>query len=140
MGNTAESVGPEIGASALSVLTDEEFFHGSLTNLVEASAEPNFLVCAKISLWTIQILEALATHHRGCNPADPCRAGDDATFRNLLDRAESMDLDASCEVHNMEELKRALEGGADVIGVNSRDLRTFHVSLDTLIEIAESIP
>ena len=40
----------------------------------------------------------------------------------------------------MEELKRALEGGADVIGVNSRDLKTFHVSLDTLIEMAESIP
>jgi indole-3-glycerol phosphate synthase len=51
-----------------------------------------------------------------------------------------MDLDVLCEVHDHEELRRALEGGADVIGVNSRDLKTFHVSLDTAIELAEGIP
>lgn len=127
------------GASALSVLTDEQFFQGSLTNLLEASAATD-LPCLRKDFIVdeFQILESRAHH------ADAIllilAALDDATFRNLLDRAESMDLDVLCEVHNMEELKRALEGGADVIGVNSRDLRTFHVSIDTLIEMAESIP
>jgi indole-3-glycerol phosphate synthase len=127
------------GASALSVLTDEQFFQGSLTNLMEASAATD-LPCLRKDFIVdeFQILEARAHH------ADAIllilAALDDAEFRSLLDRAESMDLDVLCEVHNMEELKRALEGGADVIGVNSRDLKTFHVSLDTLVEMAESIP
>lgn len=127
------------GASALSVLTDEQFFQGSLTNLMEASTATD-LPCLRKDFIVdeFQILEARAHH------ADAIllilAALNDAEFRSLLDRAESMDLDALCEVHNMEELKRALEGGADVIGVNSRDLKTFHVNLETLIEMAESIP
>ena len=50
---------------------------------------------------------------------------DDATFRRLLDFSRALELDALCEVHDEEELKRALEGGADIIGVNSRNLKTF---------------
>ena len=61
---------------------------------------------------------------------------DDATFRRLLDYARALDLDALCEVHDEEELKRAIDGGADIIGVNSRNLRTFQVSLDTLMDMA----
>ena len=127
------------GASALSVLTDEQFFQGSLTNLLEASAATE-LPCLRKDFIVdeFQILESRA--HNADAILLILAALDDAAFRNLLDRAEAMDLDVLCEVHNMEELKRALEGGADVIGVNSRDLKTFHVSLDTLIEMAESIP
>jgi indole-3-glycerol phosphate synthase len=127
------------GASALSVLTDEQFFEGSLTNLLEASAATE-LPCLRKDFIVdeFQILESRA--HNADAILLILAALDDAAFRNLLDRAEAMDLDVLCEVHNMEELKRALEGGADVIGVNSRDLKTFHVSLDTLIEMAESIP
>ena len=129
----------QAGATALSVLTDEEYFQGSLENL-RAASQSAPLPCLRKDFIVdeFQILEARAHH------ADAIllilAALDDAEFRSLLDRAESMDLDVLCEVHNMEELKRALEGGADVIGVNSRDLKTFHVNLDTLIEMAESIP
>jgi indole-3-glycerol phosphate synthase len=127
------------GASALSVLTDEEYFQGSLANLMEASAATE-LPCLRKDFVVdeFQLLESRAHH------ADAIllilAALDDKTFRTLLDRAESMDLDVLCEVHDHDELRRALEGGADVIGVNSRDLKTFHVSLDTAIDLAESIP
>jgi len=127
------------GASALSVLTDEEYFQGSLSNLMEASAATD-LPCLRKDFIVdeFQLLESRAHH------ADAIllilAALDDKTFRALLDRAGAMDMDVLCEVHNPEELKRALEGGAEVIGVNNRDLKTFHVSLDTAIEMAEGIP
>jgi len=127
------------GASALSVLTDEQYFQGSLSNLMEASAATD-LPCLRKDFIVdeFQILESRAHH------ADAIllilAALDDKTFRALLDRAGAMDLDVLCEVHDHEELKRALEGGAEVIGVNNRDLKTFHVSLDTAIEMAEGIP
>jgi indole-3-glycerol phosphate synthase len=127
------------GASALSVLTDEQYFQGSLSNLVEAAAATD-LPCLRKDFIVdeFQILESRAHH------ADAVllilAALDDKTFRTLLHRATAMELDVLCEVHNDEELKRALEGGAEVVGVNSRDLKTFQVSLDTAIEIAETIP
>lgn len=127
------------GASALSVLTDEQFFQGSLGNLMEASAATD-LPCLRKDFIVdeFQILESRAHH------ADAIllilSALDDKSFRALLDHAGAMDLDVLCEVHDHEELKRALDGGADVIGVNSRDLKSFHVSLDTAMEMAENIP
>jgi len=127
------------GASALSVLTDEQFFHGSLTNLLKASAATNLPCLRKdFIIDEFQITEARAHH------ADAIllilSALDDATFRRLLDYSRVLELDALCEVHDEEELKRALEGGADMIGVNSRNLKTFQVSLDTLIDLADIIP
>jgi len=127
------------GASALSVLTDEEFFQGSLANLLEASAATE-LPCLRKDFIVdeFQITEARAHH------ADAVllimAALDDATFRRLLDYSRALELDALCEVHDEEELKRAIEGGADIIGVNSRNLKTFQVSLDTVIDLAGSIP
>lgn len=127
------------GASALSVLTDEQFFQGSLANLVEASAATD-LPCLRKDFIVdeFQVLEARASH------ADAIllilAALDDATFTRLLDYARGLDLDVLCEVHNLDELKRALDGGADIIGVNSRDLTTLHVSLDTAIDLGSSIP
>jgi indole-3-glycerol phosphate synthase len=127
------------GASALSVLTDEEFFQGSLTNLLEASAATDLPCLRKdFIIDEFQITEARANH------ADAIllilAALDDATFRRLLDYARALDLDILCEVHDDEELRRALEGGADIIGVNSRNLKTFQVSLDTVLDMASSIP
>jgi len=127
------------GASALSVLTDESFFQGSLANLLEASAATD-LPCLRKDFIVdeFQILEARAHH------ADAIllilSVLDDGAFARLLDYARGLDLDVLCEVHNMDELRRALEGGADIVGVNSRDLTTFHVSLDTAVELASSIP
>jgi indole-3-glycerol phosphate synthase len=127
------------GASALSVLTDEEFFQGSLVNLLEASAATD-LPCLRKDFIVdeFQILEARAHH------ADAVllilAALNDVDFRQFLARARELELDALCEVHDEDELKRALDGGAEIIGVNSRDLRTFEVKLSTLHELAPKIP
>ncbi|HEV2960877.1 MAG TPA: indole-3-glycerol phosphate synthase TrpC [Candidatus Angelobacter sp.] len=127
------------GASALSVLTEEEFFHGSLTNLLEASAATE-LPCLRKDFIVdeFQIIEARA--HRADAVLLILAALNDADFRQFLGRARELQLDALCEVHDENEMKRALEGGAEIIGVNSRDLRTFEVKLDILRDLAPSMP
>jgi indole-3-glycerol phosphate synthase len=127
------------GASALSVLTDEAFFQGSLGNLREASLATE-LPCLRKDFIVdeFQLLEARA--HSADAVLLILSALDDTLFRDLLSRACAMELDVLCEVHDQQELQRALEGGADVIGINSRDLRTFEVSLDTVMELGSHIP
>lgn len=127
------------GASALSILTDDQFFLGSLANLLEASANSDVPCLRKdFIVDEFQVLEAKAHH------ADAIllilAALDDAEFRQLLARARQFGLDVLCEIHDEVELKRALDGGADIIGVNSRDLRTFEVKLETVYELAAKIP
>ena len=127
------------GASALSVLTDEQFFQGSLSNLMEASAATD-LPCLRKDFIVdeFQLVEARA--HRADAVLLILAALDDQLFRYLLARAAETGLDVICEVHDETELIRALEGGADMIGVNSRDLRTFEVKTDTLFDLADRIP
>lgn len=127
------------GAAALSVLTDEEFFQGSLSNLEQASATVSIPCLRKdFILDAFQILEARAAG------ADAIllivSALTDAELRHLHDDALTMDLDVLCETHNREEMERAIALGFDLIGVNSRDLHTFSVSTDTLIELAAFMP
>jgi len=127
------------GASALSVLTDEQFFQGSLANLAEASAATDVPCLRKdFIVDEFQVLEAKAYH------ADAIllilAALGDEEFRSLLSKARELGLDALCEVHDEIELQRAIDGGADIIGVNSRDLRTFEIKLDTVWELAAKIP
>jgi len=127
------------GASALSVLTDEAFFQGSLENLRKASAATD-LPCLRKDFIVdeFQLLEARAYH------ADAVllimAALDDASFNHLLKQATALELDVLCEIHEPDELKRALDAGAEIIGVNSRDLRTFQVNLDTVMELSSLIP
>ena len=127
------------GAAALSVLTDEDFFQGSLANLCEASAATR-LPCLRKDFIVddIQILESRA------NSADAIllivRALTDAQLRGLLAAARAAQLDVLCEVHDEDELKRALDLGAEVIGVNSRDLRTFKTDLDVLHRLIKAVP
>lgn len=127
------------GASALSVLTDEPFFQGSLDNLRAASLASE-LPCLRKDFMVdeFQLLEARA------NSADAVllilSVLDDTAFRQMLSRACALELDVLCEVHDQQELQRALEGGADIIGINSRDLRTFQVNLDTAMELGTLIP
>jgi indole-3-glycerol phosphate synthase len=127
------------GASALSVLTDEPFFHGSLDNLRTASLASE-LPCLRKDFMVdeFQLLEARA------NSADAVllilSVLDDTVFRQMVSRACALELDVLCEVHDQQELQRALEGGADIIGINSRDLRTFQVNLDTAMELGTLIP
>ena len=129
----------QAGASALSVLTDDQFFLGSLANLLEAAAVTNVPCLRKdFIVDEFQLLEAKAHH------ADAVllilAALDDAEFRQMLARTRALGMDALCEVHDDMELKRALDGGADIIGVNSRDLRTFEVKLEPLQELAIKLP
>jgi indole-3-glycerol phosphate synthase len=127
------------GASALSVLTDEAFFQGSLDNLRTASLASE-LPCLRKDFMVdeFQLLEARA------NSADAVllilSVLDDTAFRQMVSRACALELDVLCEVHDQQELQRALEGGADIIGINSRDLRTFQVNLDTAMELGTLIP
>jgi len=127
------------GATALSVLTDEDFFQGSLANLRVASAAVGVPCLRKdFIVDEFQLLEARA------NSADAVllivAALSSAELTMLAREARRRDLDVVCEVHDEEELARALDAGCDLIGVNSRDLRTFKVDLETAFGLADSFP
>lgn len=127
------------GASALSVLTDEPFFQGSLTNLQKAS-EATDLPCLRKDFIVdeFQLLEARA--YRADAVLLILAALDTPAFHHLLKQAMALELDVLCEVHDPEELKRALDAGAEIIGVNARDLRTLQVNLENVIELSSLIP
>jgi len=127
------------GAAALSILTDEEFFQGSLAYLQQASSVVKIPCLRKdFILDAFQILEARA------NGADAIllivSAHTDAELIDLRKEARAMGLDVLCETHDREELNRAAALGFDLIGVNSRDLRTFSVRTDAFFELASAIP
>jgi indole-3-glycerol phosphate synthase len=129
----------EAGSTALSVLTDEEFFQGSLENLRIASSETGLPCLRKdFIIDEFQVLEARA------NCADAILLIVAAlTQRELValqKRATELDLDVLCEVHDGDELSRALDAGSDLIGVNNRDLRTFRVDLNIAVRLADRIP
>jgi indole-3-glycerol phosphate synthase len=127
------------GAAALSVLTDEEFFQGSLENLRKASAMVKIPCLRKdFIVDEFQLLEARA------NSADAVllivAALSSEELNKLGSAARSRGLDVLCEVHDNDELQRALDAGFDLIGVNARDLKTFKVDLETALALAEQIP
>ena len=127
------------GAAALSVLTDEEFFQGSLGNLREASAAVAIPCLRKdFMVDEFQLLEGRA------NSTDAVllivAALSPEELSSLAAGARRLGLDVLCEVHDREELQRALDVGCDLIGVNTRDLRTFKVDLSAAFELAEKIP
>lgn len=127
------------GAAALSVLTDEEFFQGSLGNLREAS-EAVAIPCLRKDFIVdeFQLLEARA------NCADAVllivAALSSPELKQLHSAAHSHDLDVLCEVHDAREFDSALEAGCDLIGINTRDLRTFKVDLQRAFELADRFP
>lgn len=127
------------GAAALSVLTDQEFFQGSLENLNIASKATR-LPCLRKDFIVdeFQLLEARA------NRADAVllivAALSEAELSALAGAARGLELDSLCEVHDEAELDRALQAGCDLIGVNSRDLRTFRVDLETAFRLGPLIP
>jgi len=127
------------GAATLSVLTDEEFFQGSLENLQAAAAAVN-LPCLRKDFIVdeFQLLEARA------NSADAVllivAALTNAELNRLALAARLNELDVLCEVHDEAELERALDAGCDLIGVNTRDLRTFQVDVETAFRLAARLP
>jgi indole-3-glycerol phosphate synthase len=127
------------GAAALSVLTEKKFFQGSLEYLEAASAAVKIPCLRKdFILDPFQILEARASG------ADAIlliiAALDDGTLKSLYEEAKRLDLDVLCEIHDREELERAVALGFTVIGVNSRNLHTMEVRPQTQIELAPWLP
>lgn len=127
------------GASALSVLTEEHFFQGSLRNLERASAAVSIPCLRKdFIVDEFQVLEARAA----CADAILLIAAaiDDRTLQTLVQAAHAQSLDVLCEVHDAEEAARVLDLGCDAIGVNNRNLSTFEVSLETSLELSLKLP
>jgi len=119
------------GACAISILTDEEHFGGSVADLSAARSSTNLPLLRKdFIIDPIQILEAAAA---GADAVLLIAAAlDDVSLCSLRAVAEDeMGLDALVEAHTPGELRRALNAGARIIGINNRDLRTFRVSLNT---------
>jgi indole-3-glycerol phosphate synthase len=127
------------GAAALSVLTDGPHFGGSLDDLREARATSDLPILRKdFTIDVYQLYEAAAAG------ADAVLLIVAAVDREQLDRlyAEARDLDLDClvEVHDGEELERALEIEADVIGINNRDLSDFSVDVSRTYELLTDVP
>ena len=137
-----EELGLELeaaGAAALSVLTDEDFFQGSLENLRTASSAVKIPCLRKdFIVDEFQLLEARA------NSADAVllivAALSQVELAGLALTARSLELDVLCEVHDEDELQRSVDAGCDLIGVNTRNLRTFQVDAQTAFRLAERLP
>jgi indole-3-glycerol phosphate synthase len=129
----------EAGAAALSVLTEEDFFSGSLGDLKEASRVTNIPILRKdfiVDPW--QVWETRAA---GADSFLLIAAVlNDAELRHLLELGRTLKMEALVEVHSREELDRVLNAGARIIGVNNRDLRDFQVHLETSLSLADAIP
>lgn len=127
------------GAQAVSVLTDEQFFHGHLDDLRRVRAAIDLPVLRKdFTIHEAQIFEAAAAGADAILLIVAALA--DAQLAHLHATAELCQLDALVEVHTLEEMDRALEVGARLIGINNRDLATFTVDLGTTERLAEEAP
>jgi indole-3-glycerol phosphate synthase len=127
------------GAGGISVLTDGKYFGGSLDDLLLARASTDLpLLRKEFIIDPYQVLESRAFGAdailliAAVLPAEELRA--------LCDTAHSLELEVLLEVHSEEELAHSLHAGADLIGVNNRNLRTFEVSLDTSRALSRAIP
>jgi indole-3-glycerol phosphate synthase len=129
----------QAGAAALSVLTEEDYFQGSIANLHEAAAASR-LPCLRKDFIVdrVQILEARAAGADAVLLIIAALAP--AEFTHLYGQAQDIGLDALCEVHDEEELELAKTIGANLIGVNNRDLHTFQVDINTAVRLAPSLP
>ena len=128
------------GAVAMSVLTEEDYFAGSLDDLRQVKSTIDLPVLRKdFIVDEYQIYESAAAG------ADAIllivAALEDEALSRLRRLAEDeFQIDALVEVHTSDEMKRAVACGAKLIGVNNRDLRTFEVSLDTSVSLAREAP
>jgi len=127
------------GASALSVLTEAEFFRGSLKNLRDARKSIQLPVLRKDFIFDPwQVWETRA------NDADSflliVAALEDALLRDLITLGRDLGMEPLVEVHSGEELDRALAAGAQILGVNNRDLKTLTVRAETSFELIGRIP
>jgi indole-3-glycerol phosphate synthase len=127
------------GAAALSVLTETEFFRGSLKNLRDARKSVQLPVLRKDFIFDPwQVWEARA------NDADSflliVAALGDAQLAELLAQGRELGMEPLVEVHTREELDRAVAANAKIIGVNNRDLKTLEVRVQTSFDLIEHVP
>ena len=127
------------GAAALSVLTDRDFFQGSLDDMIAARAVVSVPVLRKdFTIDATHVIEAAA--HGADAILLIAAVLVESEMRRFRELAESLHMCALVEVHNAEELDSALASGAKIVGVNNRDLRTFEVTLETSLRLAEKVP
>jgi indole-3-glycerol phosphate synthase len=129
----------EGGAAALSVLTDREFFQGAMADLQAARAAVSIPVLRKdFTIDDIHVVQAAA------NGADAilliAAVLEERELRRFRELAAEFNLAALVEVHDGEELKAALASGAEIVGVNNRDLNTFEVKIETSLRLVDQIP
>ncbi len=127
------------GASALSVLTDREWFGGSLADLEAVRQATTIPILRKdFTLDALQVVEARA------GGADAVllivRILNDDVLRSLLGLATELAMAALVETHAGGEIERALDAGASIIGINNRDLDTFTTDLDTTLRLLDRVP
>ena len=127
------------GAAAISVLTDERYFGGSTQDLEHVRDAVDVPILRKdFTIDTYQIHEARAI---GANAILLiARVLTDAEIREFLALASELRLAALVEVHDEQELNRALACGAQIVGINNRNLDTFEVSLETCLRLKQRIP
>jgi indole-3-glycerol phosphate synthase len=127
------------GAAALSVLTEEDYFHGSLADLIDARDAVELPVLRKDF-----IVEPYQVYESAAAGADALllivAALEDGELREMLELARSLRLAALVEVHTEEELERAVAAGAIIIGVNNRNLKTLEVDIETSFRLHAKIP
>ena len=127
------------GAAALSVLTEEDFFSGSLADLKAARKTAQIPILRKdfiIDPW--QVWETRAAGADSFLLITAILADD--LLRELLEVGRSLQMEPLVEVHSREEIDRAVAAEARIVGVNNRDLRNFEVRLETSLELIEAIP
>jgi indole-3-glycerol phosphate synthase len=127
------------GAAALSVLTEPEFFGGSLKNMRDARKEVALPVLRKDFIFDPwQVWESRA------NDADSflliVAALHDSLLQELISMGKELGMEPLVEVHTRGELDRALTAGARILGVNNRDLKSLTVRMETSLELIEQIP
>lgn len=127
------------GAAALSILTEEKYFKGSLKYLSDISKITDLPLLRKdFIVDEYQIFEAAANFASAVLLI--VAALDDRDLQLLLKMTRRLKMDALVEVHNQDDLQRALDCGAEIIGINNRDLKTFQTSLHTSLELIQNIP
>ena len=127
------------GAAALSVLTERKFFQGALEDLEAARSAVYLPVLRKdFTLDEFHVIQAAA--HGADAILLIAALLEEKEMRDLRELAAQYRMAALVEVHDASELGTALNSGADIIGVNNRNLHTFEVTLDTSLELAKKIP